>query len=347
MLDALSRILPLVVAVGTVVLAGVMFRLTAINTFIDHRKTSLRNQLRSIIEAAPSLLVVIQRLGKVPSLADDERLLLHSLDEAYGEIAHEVHALRRKAFRWTEALRLGLLSWGCAAAVLFVFQVPIEAKSQAVVLAGLVLIGLLLAVFLVGRALQPGADGLASRDEGLKHIDRARERLVVAGVIPAAGVALVAASPQAGVTIGDIWAAQEGMLQSYRLIFGLMQSVLVAAALIALSSISSSTALAVGFLGAVLGVVWQRVCSSRARAVVFVHWLMRRIEQGEKIDHPYIAFREFQERSTFEGKPVEGDARFESLRKTLTGRRMDVQVPLLFVAFWIALAVLSVWRAAT
>ena len=138
---------------------------------------------------------------------------------------------------------------------------------------------------------------------------------------------------------GDLWSIQESLLQSYRTIFITVESVIMAVGTFLLSTENSSVflSLPILFLGLVLILIWVGVCTARAHAVTFIHWLMQKYEAGEDITCPYSHFRQFQENRMFGQINVMNDKKFKELSKSKTRTRMDIQVPLLFTFMWILL----------
>ena len=63
-MDNTIPMLQWLLGLSSLALLSTIFRLTALNTFVDHRKTALRNQLKDKIEKKPKILLVIQNIGK-------------------------------------------------------------------------------------------------------------------------------------------------------------------------------------------------------------------------------------------------------------------------------------------
>lgn len=339
------RLLPLLLVFGGALIAAGVFRLTAINTFIDHRKTALRNQLRDCITTSPYLLVAIQRLGKVPELGQREEELFSAIHPAYGIIVREIHQLRDRAFRWGVRLRIALGAWLLVCSVLAVVSAPPQQKPTALFPIGVITAFGLALVIVLGRTLQPGISRTTDPAMLGGYLTNAAEELEVRSNV--ASPTLVALSPPPIIGLSDLWGVQEAMLQSYRQLFATVEAILLIGASLFLPSGRAVETVIAAALGLGLTFIWIDVCRARALAVVFVHWLMRRAAAGHSIGQPYSALREFQESRTHGAIRLLADADFARLRGTLTGRRMDLHVPLLFIVAWVIIGAVAVYIAAT
>jgi hypothetical protein len=77
------------------VVGATVYRLTALNTFVDHRKTVLRNHLAKEIGEHSELLTVIQNVGKVGVLRDAEQQLFEMLSPGCRDLVRQIYKYRK------------------------------------------------------------------------------------------------------------------------------------------------------------------------------------------------------------------------------------------------------------
>lgn len=138
------------------------------------------------------------------------------------------------------------------------------------------------------------------------------------------------------VSFGELWSIQESLLQTYRVIFVTLESVMLAicALTLSVSQANHIVAIAVSLFAIGLIYIWREVCHARANAVAFIHWLIQKQESEKEIALPYQAFREFQTSQSFEGINVLNDLQYKQLCRSKTRLRMDTQLPLMFFVLW-------------
>ncbi len=132
----------------TLAVIASIFRFTALNSFVDHRKNALRAQLRERIAVIPRLLVVIQHIGKFAELREKERQVFEFLGDGYYTFASEIYQIRaqyRNLIIRTRFLLVGFL------AVLFVLWIWPNYLSRTP--APLDWIGLVLFLFLAATSI--------------------------------------------------------------------------------------------------------------------------------------------------------------------------------------------------
>lgn len=88
-------LLPFLAALAATSVALAMYRLTSINTFVDHRKNVLRSVFREVCEVFPDLILLIQNIGKTGE-PKREVAILQSLHPVAGCLAEEIQGLRKR-----------------------------------------------------------------------------------------------------------------------------------------------------------------------------------------------------------------------------------------------------------
>jgi TRAP-type uncharacterized transport system fused permease subunit len=88
-------LLPFLAALVATSVAAAMYRLTSINTFIDHRKNVLRSVFREVCEAFPDLILLVQNVGKTGD-PKREAFILRSVHPVAGCLAEEIQRLRKR-----------------------------------------------------------------------------------------------------------------------------------------------------------------------------------------------------------------------------------------------------------
>jgi hypothetical protein len=123
----------------------------------------------------------------------------------------------------------------------------------------------------------------------------------------------------------------------------------------AITTLNPWSAIALTVLGFVLLGMWHKVCSNRAADVSFVQWMLIQAEEGADIPTPLANFKGFQAgqvitvagrsvwrqvKKTHKGEVI--DKPFVSMTQSPTRNWMEVYLPVLFVALWLAIFALAV-----
>ena len=96
-------LLPFLAALAATSVAVAIYRLTSINTFVDHRKNVLRSVFREVCEVFPDLILLIQNIGKTDELGR-EVAILQALHPVAGLLAVEIHGMRGRYNKLTRRL---------------------------------------------------------------------------------------------------------------------------------------------------------------------------------------------------------------------------------------------------
>jgi hypothetical protein len=86
-------LLQLFAALAATAVGLALYRITSINTFIDHRKNILRSVFREVCEVFPDLILLIQNIGKTRD-ARSEVAIVRALHPSAGSLAEEIQRLR-------------------------------------------------------------------------------------------------------------------------------------------------------------------------------------------------------------------------------------------------------------
>jgi hypothetical protein len=88
-------LLPVFAALAATAVAFGLYRLTSLNTFIDHRKNALRSVFREVCEVYPDLILLIQNIGKTGKPMK-EITILKSLHPVAACLAEEIQGFRNR-----------------------------------------------------------------------------------------------------------------------------------------------------------------------------------------------------------------------------------------------------------
>jgi hypothetical protein len=133
------------------------------------------------------------------------------------------------------------------------------------------------------------------------------------------------------------WQIQERLLQSYRLLFLLSQSLLFVAAAFAQAV---TVFLLMLFPAIILLWFWGQIAQARAMDVSYFQMLVIRNEGGELADRILTRFKQWQKQSAREKEQILKEF---GLHKSQTRLKMEKYLPLLFASLW---GILSVTKTA-
>jgi hypothetical protein len=152
-----------------------------------------------------------------------------------------------------------------------------------------------------------------------------------------------------------LWGIQESLLQTYRAVFITVESVLFGIAVAAVKDDPVAGLLLTG-LGLFVVWMWNRVCSSRAKDVSFVQWMLEQTENGVPVPKPFLCLRRFQAGDTItigartvsrhrDSPKLTTDKPYATAYglMSLTRARplLETYLPIVFLILWL----LIVWRA--
>ena len=115
-------ILQWLLGLTTLALLSTIFRLTALNTFVDHRKTALRNQLKDKIKKKPKILLIIQNIGKFIDLRTKEKEVFDLLGEGYYDFIVEIYDIRGKYNSLSKLMTVIVVEISILAIILFYLE---------------------------------------------------------------------------------------------------------------------------------------------------------------------------------------------------------------------------------
>ncbi|SRR6266542_2360468 len=155
-----------------------------------------------------------------------------------------------------------------------------------------------------------------------------------------------------------LWDIQESLLQSYRALFVTAESIVFGLAATIMTS-QPRSCLVLGLLGLSILWIWHEVCKNRATDVTFAQWLAVHAEEGIETPAPVTALKSFQDNEVITvggrrvwrrgpsiretgGVKIERDERYDRMLQSKSRRRMEFQLPALFLGLWIVVSFFAI-----
>jgi hypothetical protein len=140
-----------------------------------------------------------------------------------------------------------------------------------------------------------------------------------------------------------LWAIQDNLLQSYRMIFITMQSIFVT---IGSTQLGTITFVVMATSGLFSLYMWFTICVARGDSVYLIQAMIQEFEQGNVIRNPLLAFKQQQNEYRLVNRLYRISNAFLDLKDGgITRRKMELFLPIMFLMLWIIFGILSymVW----
>lgn len=131
----------------------------------------------------------------------------------------------------------------------------------------------------------------------------------------------------------SLWAIQESLLQTYRIIFISMQSILVAfGSILAQGESAIFPLIGISVLAMFALWFWISICTARGQSVYLMQYLAIKAESGDTVHEPLQILKHFQNGHY---PDIGKDPCFIALKGGLTRKKMERWLPILFFAVWV------------
>lgn len=137
------------------------------------------------------------------------------------------------------------------------------------------------------------------------------------------------------------WQIQESLLQSYRKLFAITQTIIFSAACVVCTNANPKSIIFILllFLGAVILYYWNQVASARALDVSYFQMMILKAERNEQIENIMTNFKSWQKLGKHEKLKLLDDF---GLAWSQTRTTMESYIPLLFLILWLALLIIDI-----
>ncbi|MBS1508433.1 MAG: hypothetical protein JSS79_17475 [Bacteroidetes bacterium] len=132
------------------------------------------------------------------------------------------------------------------------------------------------------------------------------------------------------------WQIQENLLQSYRLMFLITQTIIFCAALLTTSRLLAFLILSI--LGITLLVCWVQIAGARALDVSYFQMQLMKQEKTPASEPVITQFKAWQRLSKMEKEKRLAEY---GLHQSQTRRKMEKVIPMLFAGLWAAVLLIS------